>query len=104
MPTLEQDLAAIMADDFFGTCATFTLRDGSTCEVDGVFQEASDEALMFGNVAVEAAKPSFIAQTSKLTDVRTRNAVTIDGADFIVEKLEKTGVGTTTVYLKTKQS
>lgn len=104
MSMLEDDLAFIMADEPFTTCATFTLRDGDTCEVDGFFQQASDEALMFGNVAIEAAKPSFIAQTSKLTDVHTKLAVTIDGSDFIVEKLEKTGVGTTTVYLKTKQS
>lgn len=101
MPTLEQDLASILADDLFSTCATFTLSSGELC-VDGFFQGASDETLMFGNVAVEAAKPSFIAQTSLLTDVRTKQTVSIDGADYIVEKLEKTGVGTTTCYLKTK--
>lgn len=104
MSMLEDDLAFIMADEPFTTCATFTLRDGDTCTIDGELRLASDEALMFGNVPVEALKPSFITQTSKVPTSPTQLAVEIDGANYIVEKNERTGVGMTTLYLKTKQS
>lgn len=100
MPTFDEDLEAIFTSGDFDECATFTLASGSELCVDGIFTDASDATVVFG-VEIEALKPTFVCQTSKITAVRNKNAVEIGGTTYQVEKIEKIGTGTSVVYLKT---
>ncbi len=100
MPTHDEDLEAIFTSGDFDTCATFTISAGNELCVDGIFTDASDETVMYG-VAIEAQKPTLQVQTSKITTVRTKMAVEIDGTSYQVERIEKIGQGMSVVYLKT---
>lgn len=93
------DLDLIFENGDFDTPAEFT-SIGLT--VRAIFNEPTDETVMYGQVQVEAMKPSVICESSKLTSaVVPKIAVTINDRDFTVERIEKTGVGMTVLHLKT---
>lgn len=100
MPTLDDDLDAIFNDDTFGECAEFTIAGDTVC-VMGHFTDASDSVVLFGNVEIEAQKPTFVCRTSKISGLKNRAAVTINGTAYTVEKVSKIGQGSSVVYLKT---
>lgn len=93
------DLEAIFESGDFDTAAEFT-SIGLTLRA--IFNEPTDETIMFGQVQVEAQKPSIICLTSEVTSaVVPKIPVTVNGRTFTVERIEKSGVGMTTLYLKT---
>lgn len=101
MPTFDEDLDAIFEDETFSTCAEFALTANSSICVNGHFTDASDAVVLFGNVEIEAQRPTFVCRTSKIADVRNKMSVTIDETDYTVEKISKIGQGSSVVYLKT---
>lgn len=101
MPTLDEDLDAIFADDTFTECAEFAVSAVSTVCVNGHFTDASDAVVLFGNVEIEAQRPTFVCRTSEISDVRNKMSVTIDEIAYTVEKISKIGTGSSVVYLKT---
>lgn len=97
------DVEAILSNGDFDTQAVFTLVASplSQVTVRGWFTSQSDEVTMFGQVQIEAQKPSFVCQTSAITAVRNMMSVVINSVTYIVERIEKTGMDASVVYLKT---
>ena len=95
------DVATILANGDFDTDAVFTISVGVTLTVSGWFTEQSDAVTMYGQVQVEAQKPTFQCETSAIATVRNKMAVTINSTAYTVERIEDTGMGVSVVYLKT---
>lgn len=93
-----------LTDDFFTddpevVNATFTLSDDSETEVSGIFRDSSDGVENFG-MQIEAVKANFECETAQIASVVRGNAVEIDSVNYTVEKIQRTGVGISVVYLK----
>ena len=99
----DDDLDAIFANGDFDEEAVFTLVESplSTLTIRGWFTEATDATLLFGNVEVEASKPSLTCKTADITAVRNKMSVSIRSTDYTVERVEQLGTGISVVYLKT---
>jgi hypothetical protein len=97
------DLQSIFGNGDFDTEAVFTISTGPTVTstVRGWFTGASDSVLMFGQVQIEAAKPSFMCETADITNIMPKMQVAIDAVSYTVERIEKVGTGVSVVYLKT---
>ena len=97
------DVATILANGDFDTDAVFTISSGPTVTltVSGWFTEQSDAVTMYGQVQVEAQKPTFTCETTAIATVRNKMAVTINSTAYTVERIEDTGMGVSVVYLKT---
>ena len=99
----DDDLDACFSTDDFAQAAEIT---GLSSAVNGYFTEGTSATVMYG-VAVEAVNPSFITKTEWVEDVsrgdalRTRPDSSSEWQYFIIEKIEVTGAGSTTLYLKT---
>jgi hypothetical protein len=94
------DLESIFESGDFDEEAVFDTT-GGPLTVRGWFTDPSDATTLFGQVQIEASKPSFICKTDAIATVRNRIAVTIRGTDYTVEKIEAIGIGASVVYLKT---
>ena len=101
MPSHAEDLEAIFSSGDFDVCAEFSLGSGGKLCVNGIFTDASDEVRVGGEVAVEAAKPTLIVESSKVTAVRNKDSVEIEGTTYQVERTERNGTGMSVIYLKT---
>lgn len=98
------DLDTIFDSGDFNVNVTFDLSP-SDLVIPGIFTDASDRTLMFGQIEVEAQRPSVMVQTSDLTAAVLPGVnVTVAGVSgtFRTEKIEKTGAGLSVVYLKTQ--
>lgn len=92
------DLEAIFESGNFDTAAEFT-SIGLTLRA--IFNEPSSPTQVYG-IQIEAVEPSIICLTSEVTSaVVPKIPVTVNGRTFTVERIEKSGVGMTTLYLKT---
>jgi len=91
------DVAAIMSNGDFNEPAVF----GGTLTVQGWFTDESDATSLYGQVQIEAQKPSFICDTDDVVSVQNRTSVVIRSRTFTVERIEKLGIGNSVVYLKT---
>lgn len=91
------DVEGIFDNGDFDTEAVFA--GGPT--VNGWFTDATDEVVMYGQVHIEAQKPSFTCSTADVADVAVKTAVTIDGTPYQVERKQKVGTGVSVLYLKT---
>src|SRR5689334_4912803 len=96
----DDDLDVIFNSGDFDEEAIFDLG-ADTLTVRGIFTDASDSVVMFGQVQIEAAKPSLMCKTDDIADVRNKMTVTVRSTQYTVEKVEKVGVGISVVYLKT---
>jgi hypothetical protein len=101
MIDLDADLSSIFSAGDFSECATFTIAAGDELCVDGIFTDATDEVRQFGEVVIEAMKPTLMVQTSAITTVRNKMAVEVRSTTYQVERVEKVGQGMSVVYLKT---
>ena len=101
MPTIDDDLEAIFSSGDFDTCGVFTISAGNELCVNGIFTDATDEVRQFGEVVIEAMKPTLMVQTSAITTVRNKMAVEVRSTTYQVERVEKVGQGMSVVYLKT---
>jgi hypothetical protein len=99
----DDDLDAIFASGDFDEEAVFTIVVSplSTLTIRGWFTDGSDATLLFGNVEIEASKPSLICKTADIATVRNKMSVSIRSTDYTVERVENNGTGLTVVYLKT---
>jgi hypothetical protein len=98
----DDDLDTLFNNGDFDEEAVFVVTPPSgTLAVRGWFTDGSDQTLMFGQVQIEAAKPSFMCKTSDLVTVRNGMTVTIRSTQYSVARIEKTGIGASVVYLKT---
>jgi hypothetical protein len=100
MSQFDDDLEQILGGGDFDTEATVTTPTGDVT-LDGWFTGQSDETVVYGQVQVEAQKPSFTVQTDKLTGVKPKQAIEIDDVTYQIERMEKLGIGVTVLYLKT---
>jgi hypothetical protein len=99
MAISDDDLDACFSEDDFAVEATFAVS-GPDVTVSGYFTEATDAVEMYGQM-IEANKPSFVCKTDEIESVTRGTSVTIDEVTYTVEKISKTGVGTSVCYLKT---
>lgn len=97
----------IALDDDLAQCTDFDVpaifaTTPTPTTINGIFTEASDEALMFGQVAIEASDPSFTLRTALMIPGIVQNiGVTIGGVGYTVRRIQKVGTGQTVLYLKT---
>ena len=96
----DSDLTAIFASGDFDTAAVFTIAGPSTVTVRGWFTDSQQNLNMITN-EVEAVNPSFLCKTSAITGVKRGNSVVINAVTYTAERIERTGVGTTFIHLKT---
>jgi hypothetical protein len=97
----DEDLDVIFSDGGeFTDLSTFDVN-GEPLEVYGIFTGATDETVLFGQVAVEASDPTFACKTADIETVRNRMTVEIGGDTYRVERKTKIGTGVSLVYLKT---
>lgn len=96
----DSDLGVIFANGDFDTSAVFTTTTGPST-VRGWFTSESDQTLMFGQVQIEAQKPTFMCETERVANIMPKMSVTIDAVVYTVENIEKVGTGVSVVYLKT---
>lgn len=90
------DLELIFESGDFDIEAVFN----GSIEVRGWFTGPTDEALLFGQVQIEAAAPTFMCPTDAIAAVQPKMQAVIDGATYIVERKQKVGTGASVVYLK----
>jgi hypothetical protein len=96
----DDDLDAIFSSSGdFTQLGTFDVS-GESLEVYGIFTDASALPTMF-EVGVRAGLPSFTCKTTDVATVRNKMSVVIGGTTYKVEDIEKVGVGTSVVWLKT---
>lgn len=100
MPSIEDDIDAIFSAGDFDVEAKFTLTGGSEVFVRGFFTDAT-EGVNFDTGQVEAVAPTFTCSSAELTDVDRGNTVEINETEYQVMRKERTGVGATSVHLKT---
>ncbi len=91
------DVAAIMASGDWNVAAVF----GGSLTVQGWFTSESDATTLYGQVDIEAQKPSFMCDTSDIVAVQNRTAVVINGTTYTVQRIEKVGTGMSVVWLQT---
>ena len=91
------DVAAIMSNGDFNEPAVF----GGSLTVQGWFTDESDATSLYGQVQIEAQKPSFICDTDDVTTVRNGMTALIRSITYKVVRVEKLGIGNSVVYLKT---
>lgn len=106
----EADTAAILSNGDFNVDAVFTITPavGMTPAVEltvpGWYTEGTQSTSLLTN-EIETIAPSFVCASSLLETsghvVTNRMAVTINGAGRTVQRIEKSGVGHSTIYLKT---
>lgn len=94
------DLDSIFSNGDFDEEAIFSLSPG-TLKVRGWFTDGSDATLMFGQVQIEASKPTLMCKTDDIVTVRNKMNVVIRGTTYSVEKIERNGTGVSVLYLKT---
>lgn len=96
----DDDLELIFANGDFDKTAEFTLTGGSTVCVKGWFTDATEQvSILTGEV--EAVKPSFACVASAIATVKRGNTVSICDTVYTIERIERTGVGSAVVHLKT---
>jgi hypothetical protein len=91
------DVAAIMGSGDFDEEAVFN----GSITVRGWFTDESDATNLYGQVDIEAQKPSMIFNTDDLGSVTNRMSVVVRSRTFTVERIEKNGTGLSVVWLKT---
>lgn len=92
------DVEAILGSGDFDTAAEFP-SIGLT--IRAIFNEPSDATIIYGQ-QIEAVEPSLICSTDDLTSgVKPQIAVAVNERTFTIVRIEKSGVGMTTLYLKT---
>lgn len=98
--TLESDIAAMLLESDGAVEAGVTLLDGDTFTLQGVFRDATDAVEAYG-VQVEASGPTLEVATSELGEtVRADiDLVTIGDAAFTVQRIHRTGIGLSVLYL-----
>lgn len=100
------DLESIFESGDFDTTARFTITASPlvTLDVKGWFTGATEQTNVLTN-EVESVLPMFDCESSKLEQpgfiVKPRMNVVIDSVTYIIERLQKLGMGVTTVHLKT---
>jgi hypothetical protein len=99
MAISDDDLDACFSTDDFAVPAVFAVA-GPDITVNGYFTDGTDAVEMYG-AQIEASKPSFICRTSEIASVTRGTTVTIDSIAYTIEKISRTGVGTSVCYLKT---
>lgn len=93
------DDLSIFENGDFDTAAVFASAPSVT--VRGWFTGQSDEVTMYGQIQIEAQKPTFTCPTDAIDGVTSKTSVVIDGVTYIVERIQKLGTGVSVVYLKT---
>lgn len=97
-----EDVSQFFDQGEFAVEAVFTREvDGETVEVataDVIFNAPSHEVPL-GQAAVEESAPFLMAPTASLAAVRRKDAVAVNGADYVIERLHPDGTGTTVAYL-----
>lgn len=93
------DISLIFENGDFDTEAVFASSPAVT--VKGWFTGQSDEVTMYGQVQIEAQKPTFTCPTDAIEDVTSKMSVEIDDVTYVAERIQKLGTGVSVVYLKT---
>lgn len=101
----DTDVTNIFAAGDFSEDVVFIVEKETTPASDvtlkAVFIDGTDETVMFGQVQIEAQKPSLIMATNAIGAIRTKMAVRVRGTLYRVERIEQSGAGLATLYLKT---
>lgn len=93
------DISLIFENGDFNTAAVFATDPPLT--VKGWFTGQSDEVTMYGQVQIEAQKPTFTCPTDAVEDVASKTSVVIDDVTYLVERIQKLGTGVSVLHLKT---
>ncbi len=97
------DGEAIFENGDFDTAATFYTDEfipPTELSVNGWFTEATEEVnIMTGKV--EAVDPKFDCATPALATIVRSQGCVINGTDYKIERIQRTGIGISTVHLKT---
>ena len=94
-----EDLDKFFSIAEFAVEAVITLPDASTRSINVIFDEGTDRVSLFEQ-NIESNVPQFLAKTSDLAGVKTRNQVAIGAKNFSIERIAHDGTGVSTVYLK----
>jgi len=97
---IDRTLDLQLFENDFGVVGTFATTPTPT-SITGIFTAASQGVALGGNVEVEAGKPSFTVRSAAAFGVvSTKTACTINGSDYLVERIEPVGNGYTVLWLK----
>ena len=90
------DVEAIFSNGDFDDEAVFN----GTLKVKGWFTDATTQTSILTN-EIEAVNPSFVCASSAITTIKRGDTLVIGGVTYKIERHERTGFGTTMLYLKT---
>ncbi len=65
------------------------------------FTGPTDAVSIYGDVAIEAQKPTVICKTIDVDAVSRGDVATVRSTDYTIERIEKIGTGASVLYLKT---
>jgi len=97
----EAELAGMFDPGEFGQLATFTAPDGSSFDVDVIFDRVHYQAEVDAETHVSTSQPQVQGRTEDLTSVRRGFRVAVDGELFRVHERQDDGTGVTTILLHT---
>ncbi len=94
-----EDLAQFFEPKDFAVVAVFTRAGVPVSTTNVIFDDAAQSVSLY-ETSVEEAAPFLLAPTAVVAPVKRKDAVAVNGANFIVERLHPDGTGLTTIYLK----
>jgi hypothetical protein len=93
-------LAFFFTTSDFGTTATITQSNGSSCDVVGIYDNPYLSASAGGMVEFSSTSPTFTARTVDFTGVAYGDEVEVGGKSYLVIEVMPDGTGITTLTLE----
>jgi hypothetical protein len=85
-------------DSGFAVVATFTRAGAAVATADVIFNDPS-AAVDLNGTDVEEQQAFLLATTEAVADVRRKDAVSVNGAAYVVERIHPDGTGMKLLYL-----
>lgn len=98
-----EDLDQFFDTTEFAVSATFTKTDLTTITASVIFTDESDQENVF-DTAIERHAAYLTVPAADIPGIVRGNEVNVNSTDYLIERIEKDGIGLKNLYLKTKQS
>lgn len=93
-----EDLDQFFDTGDFAVAAVFTRAGAPVATADVIFNGPSRQVSVY-ETGVEEPAPFLLAPSAAVAAVKRKDAASVDGAAFVVERVEPDGTGVTKLYL-----